>query len=132
MSAVAESSEVRQPLTDRQRQVYEAIVRHFSEHGGAPTVRELMPVVGTDSPNGVVCHLKALAKKGWIRKNYFEARNIRLAESAPSASVLGEEVALSVCGQAFALSREEAVRLGKELLDAGLGVLEPVALCEED
>lgn len=56
----------KQPLTRRQFAVLSAIVRHIRDHGQAPTVRELCAVLGISSPNGVVCHLAALARKGHI------------------------------------------------------------------
>lgn len=53
-------------LTPTQRKVLVAIVRHVADHGRCPTIRELMPVVPTSSPNGVLCHLSALRKKGLV------------------------------------------------------------------
>jgi SOS-response transcriptional repressor LexA len=56
----------RQPLTARQSEVLRAIVGHYADKGHPPTVRELCAVFGIRSPNGIVCHLRGLHKKGRI------------------------------------------------------------------
>jgi repressor LexA len=56
----------REPLTARQLEVYRAILAHFAETGGAPSLRELCEAMGISSPNGIMCHFTALTKKGWI------------------------------------------------------------------
>ena len=53
-------------MTRQQEKVLSAIRRYWQRHGKPPSIRELMPAVRTTSPNGIVCHLKALAKKGFI------------------------------------------------------------------
>lgn len=57
------------PLTDRQREVYRCILECFAVTGTAPTIRDLCIDLDISSPNGVVCHLEALAAKGWIAWN---------------------------------------------------------------
>jgi len=51
-------------LTDRQREIYEFIRKKIESRGYGPTVREIGENFGIKSPNGVMCHLKALEKKG--------------------------------------------------------------------
>ncbi len=53
-------------LTDRQREVLTFLWDYLCEHGYQPSTREMMREIGATSPNGVVCHLYALQKKGWI------------------------------------------------------------------
>lgn len=72
---------MKQELTERQSRVYEAIKSHIKQHGYAPTVRELMRTLEIKSPNGVVCHLDALKKKGWINGTPHKSRAITLVES---------------------------------------------------
>ena len=48
-------------LTKRQREVYEFIREKIRGRGYGPTVREIGDHFGINSPNGVMCHLKALA-----------------------------------------------------------------------
>lgn len=52
--------------TARQREVLALIVAHFRATLRVPTVRELMAATGAASPNGVLCHLLALDRKGLL------------------------------------------------------------------
>ena len=49
--------------------------------GYGPTVREIGAEFGIRSPNGVMCHLKALEKKGLITRESHMSRAIQLSES---------------------------------------------------
>src|SRR5437867_11254943 len=73
-------------LTERQREIYDFIQDKIESRGYGPTVREIGEAFGIKSPNGVMCHLKALEKKGLIKREGFSARAIQLldhhAESA--------------------------------------------------
>ncbi|MCG2683160.1 MAG: transcriptional repressor LexA [Planctomycetales bacterium] len=66
-------------LTPRQRDVYKFIREKIRGRGYGPTVREIAARFDINSPNGVVCHLKALVKKGMITREPNMARAIRLA-----------------------------------------------------
>ena len=66
-------------LTSRQRDVYKFIREKIRGRGYGPTVREIATRFDINSPNGVVCHLKALVKKGMITREPNMARAIRLA-----------------------------------------------------
>ncbi len=55
-------------LTDRQREVLGAILAYQLEQGQLPTLRVLSQAVGMHHPSGVLCHLEALAKKGYVRR----------------------------------------------------------------
>jgi repressor LexA len=68
-------------LTDRQREVFEFIRDLIRRRGYGPTVREIATQFGIRSPNGVVCHLKALERKGLIRRDANKARAIELTRS---------------------------------------------------
>lgn len=57
----------RSPLTEMQSRVLRYIVHVWSETGKVPVYRQIANAFGIKSPNGVVCHLTALHKKGWIR-----------------------------------------------------------------
>src|SRR5256885_9170468 len=67
-------------LTDRQRQIYEFIREKIVKRGYGPTVREIGLGFDIKSPNGVMCHLKALEKKGLIKREGFSARAIQLLD----------------------------------------------------
>jgi repressor LexA len=66
-------------LTKRQLAVYEFIRDKIRNRGYGPTVREMGDHFGISSPNGVVCHLKALEKKGLITREPNMSRAIQLA-----------------------------------------------------
>ncbi len=65
-------------LTDRQQAVYEFIRDCIRSRGYGPTVREIGKHFDINSPNGVVCHLKALEKKGLISREQNLSRAIQL------------------------------------------------------
>jgi len=65
-------------LTERQKQIYEFIRDKIETRGYGPTVREIGEAFNIKSPNGVMCHLKALEKKGLIKRDPNHARAIEL------------------------------------------------------
>jgi repressor LexA len=70
-------------LTDRQRDIYEFIRSKIQGRGYGPTVREIGEAFEIKSPNGVMCHLKALEKKGIIKREEHAARAIQLVDHRP-------------------------------------------------
>ena len=63
----ASTSEMPDPLTERQRTILGAIVSYVDANAEAPTYRELADLVGERSLNGLTQHLHRLERKGWIR-----------------------------------------------------------------
>ena len=72
-------------LTTRQREVYEFIRDKIRSRGYGPTVREIGTHFNISSPNGVMCHLKALEKKGLINREPNMSRAIMLATESVAA-----------------------------------------------
>ena len=70
-------------LTERQREIYDFIKEKIESRGFGPTVREIGEGFDIKSPNGVMCHLKALEKKGLIKRTGFRARAIQLVDHRP-------------------------------------------------
>ena len=68
------------PLTARQREALEFIRRCVRKRGYGPTVREIGDQMGINSPNGVVGHLIALERKGFIHREANLSRSIMLVE----------------------------------------------------
>lgn len=68
-------------LTARQQEIYDFLREKILNRGYGPTVREIGSEFGIRSPNGVMCHLKALEKKGLITRESHMSRAIQLAES---------------------------------------------------
>jgi len=66
-------------LTEKQQKVYEFIRNKIRNRGYGPTVREIGKHFRIRSPNGVMCHLKALEKKGLITREPNMSRAIQLA-----------------------------------------------------
>lgn len=65
-------------LTEKQRSVFQFIRNLIQTRGYGPTVREIGEYFGIASPNGVMCHLRALEKKGLIRRWPGKSRAIEL------------------------------------------------------
>ncbi len=79
-------------LTERQKEIYEFIRGKIESRGYGPTVREIGQAFEIRSPNGVMCHLKALEKKGLIKREGFSARAIQLLDHrmpSPGLPLLG-------------------------------------------
>jgi len=75
-------------LTPRQREIYDFIRSKIEGRGYGPTVREIGQNFDIKSPNGVMCHLKALEKKGLIIREGFSARAIQLVDHRPAGGGL--------------------------------------------
>jgi repressor LexA len=75
-------------LTHRQKEIYEFIRDKIESRGYGPTVREIGLGFDIKSPNGVMCHLKALEKKGLIIRQGFSARAIQLVDHHPAGTGL--------------------------------------------
>jgi repressor LexA len=75
-------------LTKRQKAVYEFIRDKIHTRGYGPTVREIGKAFRIASPNGVVCHLKALERKGIIKREENLSRAIRLSREPAELSGL--------------------------------------------
>src|SRR5215831_17619793 len=75
-------------LTERQREIYDFIREKIESRGFGPTVREIGEGFEISSPNGVMCHLKALEKKGLIKRTGFRARAIQLIDHKPFSAGL--------------------------------------------
>ena len=56
------------PLTDRQKAIYDFLLKSIREQGFAPSIPEIGRRFKIASTNGVSDHLKALEKKGYIRR----------------------------------------------------------------
>src|SRR4051812_17659663 len=98
-------------LTERQKEIYHFIRIKIETRGYGPTVREIGDEFGIKSPNGVMCHLKALEKKGLINRKGRSARAIQLVDHRPPA------VGLPILGPIAAGSPMEAIEQTDETLE---------------
>ncbi|MDE0734840.1 MAG: transcriptional repressor LexA [Pirellulaceae bacterium] len=99
-----------QTLTQRQRAVYEMIRDKIVNRGYGPTVREIGEHFGINSPNGVMCHLKAIEKKGLIRRRPNKSRAIELTQEE-SMEPRGLQMAGIVVAGAANLAFEQTDRI---------------------
>jgi repressor LexA len=98
-------------LTRRQRDVYQFIREKIRGRGYGPTVREIGEHFEIRSPNGVMCHLKALERKGLIIREPNMSRAIQLTGMA-------DDEGIPLVGQIAAGNLTEAIEQA-ERLDLG-------------
>ncbi len=99
-------------LTDRQQTVYEFIRDKIVNRGYGPTVREIGEQMDIRSPNGVMCHLRALERKGMIRRAANKSRAIELVQPGTSpfrqnSLPMAGRVAAGVC--TLAIEQSETI-----------------------
>jgi repressor LexA len=102
-------------LTSRQREIYQFIRSKIQGRGYGPTVREIGNEFEIKSPNGVMCHLKALQKKGLIHREPNMSRAIQLLDDPTSAPAL--PVGIKLIGRIAAGSPIEAIEQTDEELE---------------
>ncbi len=71
---------LQETLTKQQQTIFNFIRHQIEQQGNAPTIREIADEMGFRSPNGVICHLTALEKKGLIHRGSHKSRCISLTE----------------------------------------------------
>src|SRR6185437_4035419 len=98
-------------LTARQREIYSFIRSKIQGRGYGPTVREIGLQFHIKSPNGVMCHLKALQKKGLIHREPNMSRAIQLLDDPVTAPAPG----LKLLGRIAAGHPIEAIEQDEEL-----------------
>lgn len=81
-----EHSQQSSALSNRQRQVLDAIRSHVAKHGYAPSFREIGDLVGLKSPSSVKHQLQVLADRGYIRIGAKKGRAIELVEDQPTTT----------------------------------------------
>ncbi len=74
-------------LTERRRKVLEFIRQYLEIHGYPPSIREIASHLGVSGTLGVVKHLKALERAGYVRRVPGTSRGLSLTDSAPTPSI---------------------------------------------
>jgi repressor LexA len=116
-------------LTQRQREIYEFVVRYADEHGYPPTVREIGEEVGLASPSTVHAHLANLERAGYLRRDPTKPRALELVRRPrrPAGGVslreVGEARVLPLIGEIAA----GGPLLAEEHIEAHLAVPEPLS-----
>ena len=75
-----------QGLTARQEQTLDFIRKSIEERGYPPTLREIGEYMGIRSTNGVNDHLRALERKGYLRREDMKSRALKLVSSPESST----------------------------------------------
>jgi repressor LexA len=101
-------------LTLRQQEVYDFVREKIVARGYGPTVREIGEALNIRSPNGVMCHLKALERKGVLQRMANKSRAIELSEvinrDAQTALPISGRLLGDICS--FSLDSTEAINFG--------------------
>jgi repressor LexA len=100
--------------TARQMEIYAFIRDKIHSRGYGPTVREIGLAFKIRSPNGVVCHLKALERKGLITRGRNMSRAIELVNEP--AHLRGLPMAGWVAAGALRTADEQGERIDFESL----------------
>jgi len=74
-------------LTARQQEVLAIITDYVNENGYAPSLREIGKKLGISGTLGVMKHLEALEKKGYLRRQEGSTRGITLANQSQGVSL---------------------------------------------
>jgi hypothetical protein len=111
-------------LTARQKEIYDFLLKTIREKGYAPSIPEIGKQFKIASTNGVSDHLKALEKKGYIRRIGKRAIEVLSAVGKPVLSAVREVPILGrvPAGKPF-LSEENAEGLLTITSDMGTGKL---------
>src|SRR6187200_1375825 len=104
-------------LTQRQQEIYDFLKEKILKRGYGPTVREIGAQFGIASPNGVMCHLRALERKGLLDREPNLSRAMTLATESPflRGLPLAGRIAAGVLHEA--VEQNERIDFG-ELFDA--------------
>lgn len=84
-------------LTKRQKQILDFISASIGERGYPPTLREIGEHFGIRSTNGVNDHLKALEKKGYLKREDLKSRAMRPVERPDNVVPLKRPVDSDMC-----------------------------------
>jgi repressor LexA len=76
-----------QELTDRQRQVYDFLKEYHATCGFPPSLREIAEHLSVSGTLGVMKHLAALERKGYIQRTSASSRGITLITDKRSSSI---------------------------------------------
>ncbi len=72
------SNESPAALTSKQQRIFDFILKTIQDRGFPPTIRDICKQFDIKSPNGVMCHLRALQKKGKIKRDENISRGITI------------------------------------------------------
>ncbi|TNE51281.1 MAG: transcriptional repressor LexA [Deltaproteobacteria bacterium] len=110
-------------LTPRQQKVLDCIVQAINDNGYPPTLREIGRKLGIKSTNGVSDHIKALQRKGYLKKGDLRAR--ALTPLVPDVDESGPTQMIPLVGKVAAGApiprvewEDEGIHIDRSLLGA--------------
>lgn len=109
----------REPLTKRQRAVYDFIRNWCDVHGYPPTLREIASNIGVRSTNSVYNHLKILERKGYLTREDMKSRTWRPVD-APASSISDVPVVGSIAAGSPILAHQDiqdTISIDRSLVD---------------
>jgi repressor LexA len=74
-------------LTARQQQVLEIVTQYINEYGYPPSLRDIGKQLAVSGTLGVMKHLEALEKKGFLRRQEGSSRGISLCNQSQAATL---------------------------------------------
>jgi repressor LexA len=80
-------------LTNRQAAIFTFIKEFASEKGYPPTIPEIQEEFGIRSPNGVNNHIKALIRKGYLKRDSSRARALDIYGRGEGVPIIGRVAA---------------------------------------
>jgi repressor LexA len=99
-----------QALTERQRQILDFIQRKQETGGLTPTLREIAAHFRFRSPNAALCHVQALAAKGFLKSQPGRARARQVLDPAAPARPRPRVVFVPIYGAIPAGRPEDATQ----------------------
>ncbi len=118
-----------QGLTKRQEQTLDFIRSSIQDRGYPPTLREIGEHMGIKSTNGVNDHLRALERKGYLRREDMKSRALKLVEATVAQPDENDLIEIQVLGRVAAgaplLADEnviDTVRIDKMMVRGGRDV----------
>ncbi|MCK3655597.1 repressor LexA [Pasteurellaceae bacterium Macca] len=89
-------------LTPRQQEIFDFVKNHIENTGMPPTRVEIAREIGFKSPNAAEEHLKALARKGYIKMLSGTSRGIRILVEDENEYAANDEIGLPLVGKVAA------------------------------
>lgn len=86
---------MKEPLTKRQREIFDFLSQHIQERGYAPSLEEIGKVFGLSSLATVWKHLESLREKGYILRTWGRSRQITIAPAPDCCQACGRPLSLS-------------------------------------
>ena len=109
-------------LTRRQREVLDYIEQYLNDKGYPPSVRDIASQFGLVSAAGVHKHIKALVRKGYLSKDDFLSRSLKVLRPRALTGTLESTVELPLAGYVAAGQPIEAIQQTQDSLSVPLSV----------